>query len=213
MDKSGNAYVIGQTFSTDFPVTPGAFEVACGSKPVCNGDAFVTKLNPTGSALVYSTYLGGSRAGGWGIAVDSSGNAYITGSTSSISFPTTPGAFQTSLAGSSNAFVTEIQPVSGLIATSTKLASSSNPSTYGEVVTFTAVVTSVVGAPPNGETVSFMKGKTVLGTGKLSDGSASLTTSSLPVGTNSITAVYGGDSNFAGSTSKAVKQVVDKATD
>ena len=92
-------------------------------------------------------------------------------------------------------------------ATKTALTSSPNPSTYGEAVTFTAVVTP---APPDGETVSFMKGKTVLGTGSLSGGTATFVTSTLPVGTNSVKAVYGGDSNFAGSTSKAVKQVVEK---
>jgi hypothetical protein len=58
-----------------------------------------------------------------------------------------------------------------------------------------------------------MKGKTVLGTGTLSDGSATFTTSTLKVGTTTIAAVYGGDSNFAGSTSKPVKEVVDKAVE
>jgi hypothetical protein len=78
-------------------------------------------------------------------------------------------------------------------------------------VVFTAAVTSALGAPPDGEIITFMKGKTVLGTGTLSGGSASFTISTLKVGTHSITAVYGGDSNFSGSTSKAVKQVVNKA--
>jgi hypothetical protein len=89
------------------------------------------------------------------------------------------------------------------------LSSSANPSTHGQAVTFTAVVTSGLGAPPNGEIVTFKKGTTVLGTGTLSGGSASFTTSALPVGTNYIKAVYGGDSNFAASTSKAVAQVVN----
>jgi hypothetical protein len=80
--------------------------------------------------------------------------------------------------------------------------------TDGEAVTFTAVVTP---APPDGEAVSFMKGKTVLGTGTLSGASASFTTSALPVGTTTVTAVYGGDGNFDGSTSNPVKQVVEKA--
>jgi hypothetical protein len=93
------------------------------------------------------------------------------------------------------------------------LSSSPNPSIYGEMVNFTAVVTSSLGAPPDGEVVTFMKGKTVLGTGTLSGGSASFTTSTLRVGTTSVKAVYGGDSNFAGSTSKAVKQVVEKASE
>ena len=100
-----------------------------------------------------------------------------------------------------------------LAATTTTLKSSPNPSKYGEAVTFTAVVSSSIGAPPDGETISFMKGKTLLGTGSLSDGSASFTTSTLKVGTTSVDAVYGGDSNFAGSKSNVVKQVVEKATD
>ena len=100
-----------------------------------------------------------------------------------------------------------------LVATTTILSSSPNPSSYGQAVTFTATVTSSLGAPPpDGETVSFMKGTTVLGTGALSGGSASFKTSTLPVGTNAIKAVYGGDSNLPGSTSKAVSQVVSKAT-
>src|SRR5450755_2905297 len=96
--------------------------------------------------------------------------------------------------------------------TTTTLTSAPNPSTYGQAVTFKAAVTSKLGAPPDGETVSFMKGTTVLGTGTLSAGSASFTTSALKVGNNAITAVYGGDASFAGSKSKAVKQVVEKAT-
>ncbi len=95
------------------------------------------------------------------------------------------------------------------VATTTTLTSSLNPSTYGEAVTFTAVVTP---APPDGETVSFMKekGKTVLGTGTLSGGTAIFVTSALPVGATSVTAVYGGDSGFKGSKSKPVKQVVEE---
>jgi uncharacterized repeat protein (TIGR03803 family) len=94
----------------------------------------------------------------------------------------------------------------------TTLTPSPNPSTYGEAVTFTAVVTSKLGAPPDGEIVSFMKGTTVLATVALSGGSASFTTSTLPVGTNAIQAAYGGDSKFGYSTSNTVKQVVNKAT-
>jgi hypothetical protein len=78
-------------------------------------------------------------------------------------------------------------------------------------VVFTATVTSKIDAPPDGETISFVKGKTILGTGSLTGGSASFTTSMLKVGTTSVTALYGGDSNFAGSTSTPVKQAVVKA--
>jgi hypothetical protein len=112
-DAAGNAYVTGLTTAADFPTTPGAFQTAC-----CIGDAFVTKLNPTGSGLVYSTFLGGSDnsdAGG-GIAVDAVGNAYVTGSARSTNFPTTPGAVQPALAGDLDAFVTKLNPTgSGLV--------------------------------------------------------------------------------------------------
>ena len=74
-------------------------------------DAFVTKLNPLGSALVYSTYLGGSGNDlGIGIAVDSSGNAYVTGETDSTNFPTAS-PFQAALSGSFDAFVTKLNPL------------------------------------------------------------------------------------------------------
>ncbi|MGA7286985.1 MAG: Ig-like domain-containing protein, partial [Terriglobales bacterium] len=94
-------------------------------------------------------------------------------------------------------------------ATETALSSSQNPSTYGQAVTFTAVVTP---APPDGETVAFLKGSTTLGTGSLSSGSASFSTSTLAAGTLSIKAKYSGDSTYAGSTSNVVSQVVDKAS-
>jgi hypothetical protein len=83
---------------------------------------------------------------------------------------------------------------------------------YGQAVTFTAVVSTLANNhPPDGETVSFVKGTNVLGTGTLSGGSASFTTSTLPVGNNAIKAMYSGDANFAGSESKRVTQVVNKA--
>ena len=95
------------------------------------------------------------------------------------------------------------------IPTSTTLTSSPNPSTSGEVVTFTAVVESSGGTPPDGEMISFMAGTTVLGTGTLSGGTATFTTSTLSVGTTVVKAVYSGDSQFKGSKSKLVKQVVN----
>ncbi len=119
LDSSTNAYVTGYTESTDFPTTPGAFETVfsggtCGADP-CSA-AFVTKLSADGSALVYSTYLGGSGDRGYGIAVDSSGNAHITGSTDSTSFPTTAGAFQTVSGQNGDAFVAKLKPDgSGLV--------------------------------------------------------------------------------------------------
>jgi Bacterial Ig-like domain (group 3)/Beta-propeller repeat len=208
VDSACNAYVTGYTQSTNFPTTPGASKTGCGS--ACgNGRAFVSKLNPAGSILVYSTDLGGSGSDvGFGIALDSAGNAYVAGRTNSINFPT-KNPLQPANGGNYDAFVTKMDMRAVPIIT---LTSSPNPSTYGQAVTFTATLTSTIGAPPDGETVTFMKGTAVLGTGTLSGGSASYTTSTLPAATNYIKAVYRGDSNFLDSTSKAVKLVVNKAT-
>jgi hypothetical protein len=121
VDGGGSAYITGSTSSPDFPTTPGAFDTNY------NGgyDAFVTKLTPDGSALAYSTYLGGSgEDDGIGIAVDGAGNAYVTGETMSNDFPTTPGAFQTTLNGDFNAFVTKLTADGSALAYSTFLGGS-----------------------------------------------------------------------------------------
>ncbi len=100
-----------------------------------------------------------------------------------------------------------------LTSTTTTLSSSLNPSTYGQTVTFTAVVSSTAGAPPDGETVTFLQGTNVLGTGALAGGSATFTISTLSTGgTDKITAQYAGDSTFAASTSVVLAQVVDDAS-
>jgi hypothetical protein len=84
VDGAGHAYVIGRTFSTDFPTVSPLQRANAG-----DSDAFIAKLNPTGSSLVYSTYLGGKSSDlGAGIAVDTQGNAFVTGSTYSTDFPT-----------------------------------------------------------------------------------------------------------------------------
>jgi hypothetical protein len=95
VDLLGQAYVTGVTGSADFPTTPGAFQ------PSLSGvsDAFVTKVHRSGSALVYSTYLGGGGDTGFGIAVNLLGQAYVTGQTGSPDFPATAGAFQPAHAG------------------------------------------------------------------------------------------------------------------
>ena len=119
VDSSGNAYVTGHTNSTDFPVTPGAFQSALSGT---NTDAFVTKVNTTGTALVYSTYLGGTGSEqGYGIAVDASGNAYVTGRTYSTNFPVTPGAFQPTFSASGDAFVTKLNTTGTALVYSTYL--------------------------------------------------------------------------------------------
>src|SRR5438876_237457 len=120
VDAAGNAYVTGSAGGLNFPTTPGAFQTTPGGV----GDAFVTKLNPTGSALVYSTYLGGSDFDeGKGIAVDATGSAYVTGRTFSTNFPTNLGAFQTTL-NFTAAFVTKLNPAGSALVYSTYLGGS-----------------------------------------------------------------------------------------
>ncbi|TMI08125.1 MAG: hypothetical protein E6H40_12740 [Betaproteobacteria bacterium] len=127
VDTLGNAYVTGETRSTDFPTTPGAIQTTYGGSCMnCVGDAFVTKLDATGSALVYSTYLGGSSGDeGFGIAVDAAGSAYVTGGTGSADFPTTAGAFQTTYGGG-DAFVTKLNATGTALVYSTYLGGSGN---------------------------------------------------------------------------------------
>ena len=121
VDGSDDAYVTGDTGSSDFP-TKNPLQAANGFGPF---DAFVAKVNAAGSALVYSTYLGGSgNDGGRSIAVDGSGNAYVTGFTESTNFPTTNDAFQTALGGGENAFVAKLNTGGSALVYSTYLGGS-----------------------------------------------------------------------------------------
>jgi hypothetical protein len=153
VDITGNAYVTGFTMSTDFPTTAGVVQPAFGGGPEFARDAFVTKLNPTGSGLVYSTYLGGGGGNGeddaFGIAVDTAGNAYVTGLTTSTDFPTTPGAFQTTLRGGLDVFVTKLNPTGSGLVYSTYLGGSE-----GELGLAIAVDT-LGNAYVTGDTLSF----------------------------------------------------------
>jgi len=160
VDAAGNAYMTGSTASADFPVTVGAFQLGFGG----SFDAFVTKLDATGAALVYSTYLGGTgNDDGFGIAVDAAGNAYVTGQTNSPDFPTTPGAFQTTLSPSltegfeHDAFVAKLAEINTLAGSNVPvqpvdLATGNTPVTLTfSTVTragVTGLVTSATGPPP-----------------------------------------------------------------
>jgi hypothetical protein len=127
VDADGNAYVTGSTGSIDFP-TVNPLQAAT----VGDFDAFVSKLDPTGTTLVYSTYLGGTGFDrGTGIALDASGNAYVTGMTASNNFPTTANAFQATFGGGtcgtafcSDAFVAKIQADGAALTYSTYLGGS-----------------------------------------------------------------------------------------
>jgi hypothetical protein len=131
VDGSGNAYVAGWTLSTDYDVTPGAFQTTRGG----GEDVFVTKLNATGTALVYSTYIGGiGNDVGYGIAVDGSGNAYVTGYTNSTNYDVTPGAFQTTIGGSVDVFVTKLNATGTALVYSTYIGGIGNDVGYGIAV-------------------------------------------------------------------------------
>ena len=125
VDSQGSAHIVGQTTSANFP-TAGAHQATLDGTT----DAFVTKLSPAGNALAYSTYLGGSNSeAAQAVALDTSGNAYVVGGTQSTNFDTTPGAFQTTMAGGggpfggSDAFVTKFS-AAGALAYSTYLGGS-----------------------------------------------------------------------------------------
>ncbi len=134
LDASNNVYVAGQTKSSNFPTTNGAFDRSLNIPPNCprcvvdNTDNFVFKLNAAGSALVYSTYLGGTDwEGARGIAVDPGGNAYVTGETlSSVDFPTTAGAFDRTSNGGQDMFLTKLNPAGSALVYSTYIGGSGN---------------------------------------------------------------------------------------
>jgi hypothetical protein len=111
VDSAGSAYVTGEAFSTDFPVTSKAFQAQNhgGSGGYGGPDAFVTKLSPDGTSLEYSTYLGGSQDDvAYSIAVDPAKSAYVTGYTASPDFPIIPGAFQNTISGlNHNGFISK----------------------------------------------------------------------------------------------------------
>ena len=145
VDHAGNAFVTGLTYSSDFPITPGAFDTT-----FAGGDVFVTKLLASGSALAYSTYLGGSaNDAGNGIALDSAGSAYVTGSTASSNFPTTPGAFDVTRGGGIfDAFVTKLEASGAALVYSTYLGGSQDESGEGIAIdgTGNVHVTGVTGS-------------------------------------------------------------------
>jgi hypothetical protein len=136
VDGAGNAYVTSATNFTNFPTTLGAYQTSINNQPPPStfpaSDAFVTKLNATGSALVYSTYLGGgtngsggTSSGGAGVAVDANGDAFVTGWTNSTSFPTLNPVQATNGTGFFDSFVTELNPAGSGLLFSTYLGSGS----------------------------------------------------------------------------------------
>jgi hypothetical protein len=137
VDSAGHAYVTGSTDSDDFPVSSGAFQQSHTPCPrfICESclceDAFVTKFNSKGTGIVYSTFIGGLSCDvGFGIAVDPSGNAYITGSTTSPNFPLA-NPIQESFGGFRDAFVAKINPTGSSLVYSTYLGNDTDDSGFG----------------------------------------------------------------------------------
>ena len=121
IDKSGNICVIGPTYSSDFPTTPGAYDTSYSG----DGDAFVSKLNEDLTTILASTFLGGSGIeNGNTVAVNSDGDIYVTGHTQSPSFPTTPGAYDTSYNGNGDIYVSKLDKDLTTILVSTFLGGS-----------------------------------------------------------------------------------------
>lgn len=147
VDSGGNSYVAGYTNSRNFPTSANAIQPNFGGFAgigfaITQGDAFVTKLSPNGASLVYSTYLGGnSDDAAFAIALDTLGDAYVTGTTSSTNFPVTKGAYRTTYAGNGgqsyfpccgyaviggDVFVSKLNPAGSALLYSTLLGGSSD---------------------------------------------------------------------------------------
>jgi len=208
VDPSGNAYVAGQTASTDFPITPDAYQPENGG----TYNAFFTKLDPTGSSLLYSTYLGGGLPfnGDYAqcIALDSSGNAYLAGTAESSDFPVAPGAFQpvNRAMGAGSAFISKFA-FNG--ATTTSLTSSDNPQTGGESVAFNAHVAPVGGSSVPAGAVSFIVDGVITDHETLDgSGDTSFSTSALTAGPHTIVASYLGEPTVSSASSGALTQTI-----
>jgi hypothetical protein len=136
IDALGNAYVTGGTNSSNFDITAGSFQTTPSST---NYEGFITKIDPLGANLVYSTYFGGTSYDYvTDIAIDNAGNAYVTGACSSADFPVTTGAYQTSLAGFSlyDSFVSKLDPTGSMLVYSSYLGGTHNE--FGSGITIDA---------------------------------------------------------------------------
>ena len=158
-DAAGNAYVVGDTSSSDFPTTAGAYDVTCGATGDCSTtgrlDGFVTRFAPSG-AVVYSTFLGGLETDfALGVAVDSSGQAHVGGYTRSPDFPTTAGAASSTYHSREDAFYTRLSPSGAAVSYSTFI--SGEGSEYAiQVALDSAGAAYIVGGTDSAQLTTFM---------------------------------------------------------
>jgi hypothetical protein len=131
VDSAGNATIAGIVYNNTIPTTPGAFKT---TNPSPGGDTgYITKFNPTGTGLVYSTYLGGFRITHLNaLAVDPAGNAYVTGDTLANDFPIVAGAYQANWRGNYDLFVSKLNPAGSALVFSTYLGGGSDD--YGHSI-------------------------------------------------------------------------------
>jgi len=190
VDSAGSVYITGSTTSTNFPTTAGAFQT---TRKTTSSQGFVAKLNPTGTALVYSTYLGGSSGEqGGGIAVDATGHAYITGITGSSDFPTL-NSLQP-FRGTGDAFITKLAPDGSGLVYSTLLGGSSNE--WGKAITVDAAGNAYVAGYTNSTdfpTANAAQGSSAGGNGALASAEAFVTKLN-PGGTAFVYSTYLGGS-------------------
>jgi sugar lactone lactonase YvrE len=234
VDSSGDAYVTGYVLATDFPVSSNAYQAppACafassGSVTAYTSPVF-SEINGSGTALLYSTYFGGTGGPvsvvggtsfrtcdyGYGIALDSQSNAYLTGSAVSANFPTTSGAFQTANPANGSAFISKfLMAANGsTIATTTSLTASGNQVPAGTNVKFTATVMPASGAGVPTGTVSFgVDGGAGTGVALNGAGLADYSTGTLTAGTHTIRANYSGDANYAASSGSLTETITGPA--
>lgn len=131
VDDAGNAFVTGETASSDFPTTAGAFQPTFASTSPGDADAVVLKLAPDGDTLVYASFLGGAKFDhGKDIVIDAPGNAYVTGTTTSMNFPTTEPE-QAGNGGLADAFMTIVNPTGSAKVASTYLGGSDSDNGEG----------------------------------------------------------------------------------
>ena len=167
--------------------------------------AFVMNTSNAITALHTFTGTNGDGAGPGGLVRDVQGNLY-GGTGGGVTTCNAPGGTGALVNGCGTLF--KLALPAAIATTTTALQSSAVNAITGQSVTFTATVSASAGTVPNGEAVAFMMGPVLLGAGTLSSGTASFTTSALPLGSYPITAVYAGDPNFAGSLSNSVAQGV-----